>query len=476
MLFSSIDFIFYFAPAALVFCILCRSIGYKFYLLAIATASIAFYGFHVPEYVLLLGGSAVGNYLIAGWITEGRRRWLFIAGIALNLLVLGYFKYANFFLENLAAATGAQLPHLNIVLPLAISFVTFEQIAFLSDVRSGRVPRGSPLEYFAFITLFPKLIAGPIIRYTEILPQLRKEQSWSKETIVTGICIFCIGLFKKVVIADTLAPLVARVYDLADHGLVSSSDAVWATLAYGARIYFDFSAYSDMAIGLAWMLGIRLPINFLSPYKATSIIEFWRRWHMTLSRFLRDYLYFSLGGNRRGEVRRYVNILLVMFLGGIWHGAGWTFVVWGTIHGVALAVNHAWRSFAPLPLVRITAWTPIAWLLTTVVVSFAWVFFEAKSMAAVGHVLRSLPFGIDSSMLGPKSFAAIGTAWAVALLCPNTAQVFGYVSDSDKMDWSAPPAIPLPTLPVTLISALAFVLSMIFMVSGTPNAFIYFQF
>jgi D-alanyl-lipoteichoic acid acyltransferase DltB (MBOAT superfamily) len=220
-------------------------------------------------------------------------------------------------------------------------FITFEQISFLSDIRSKKVARGDFLRYFAFITFFPKLIAGPIIRYRELLPQLGRAGVNSAEQVFTGLCVFCFALFKKVMIADRLAPVVDQtVSNLQSGGMASQADAISALLAYSLQIFFDFSAYSEMAIGIAWMFGIQLPVNFNSPYKASSLIDFWRRWHITLSSFLRDYVYFPLGGSRDGLLRTSINLLIVMLVGGIWHGAAWTFVAWGFVHGVALVAAH----------------------------------------------------------------------------------------------------------------------------------------
>ncbi len=475
MLFSSTDFIFQFLPVTIVIAAIAWRLGRNAFLVSIAACSSFLYAAHVPIYLALLFASAAANYVLAGYIGDGRRRWLYIVGIAANLALLGYFKYADFFIGTLNDAFGAGIEPLRIVLPLAISFITFEQIAFLSDVRSGRVPRGSVIEYLAFITLFPKLIAGPIIRYTEILPQIREKTGHAAERIFTGLCIFSVGLFNKVVIADSLTPIVNPVYAAAGSGLVASSDAVLATLAYSTRIYFDFSGYSTMAIGLAWMFGIRLPINFLSPYRSTSIIDFWRRWHITLSRFLRDYLYFPLGGGRKGEARRYVNLFIVMLLGGLWHGAGWVFVAWGAIHGAALAVNHGWRALAPEALQKVTSHPAIAWPLTMLVVVAAWVFFNAVDFKTAANIFASIS-NPGQAMVTPNQIAIVIASWAFALLTPNAAKLFRYGFLAGEHGWEHLPPLPVPSFAVTALSALAFAVSIIFVLSGTPNAFIYFQF
>lgn len=476
MLFSSSEFIFVFLPAAVLFIYAARYLGYNAFLLAISVASLLFYSYTIPIYALLLVASAVANYTLSLFIAYGRRGWLYGLGIAANLALLAYYKYANFFLENLSAVTGIETPALSIALPLAISFITFEQIAFLSDVRSGRVSRGTPLEYLTFITLFPKLIAGPIIRYTEILPQIEQRSDRSAERLLTGICIFSFGLFCKVVIADSLAPIFDAVHEVSREGLVSASDAAIGVLAYAARIYFDFSAYSTMAIGIAWMFGIRLPINFLSPYKATSVVDFWHRWHITLSRFLRDYLYIPLGGNRLGLGRRYVNLMIVMLLGGLWHGAAWTFVIWGGIHGTALAINHMWREWAPQALRRIFATRIVSWAFTMLVVLAAWVFFASADTATALNLFASLGSGGELSIIDASQILVVAAAWCVALLAPNAATIFRFRFLIEKSDWRNLPPIPLPGYFLVWVSALALAIAVIFTLSGAPNEFIYFQF
>lgn len=478
MLFSSTTFIFLFLPITVAALIVSKRIGYNVFLITLTTLSIIFYGVFKISYVWILAISAVGNYTLAGYISEKKRTPLYAIGIAFNLLVLCYYKYADFLLGTANGVLGTEFQFLHIILPLALSFITFEQIAFLSDVRSGRVPRGSFIEYCAFITMFPKLIAGPIIRYTEVLPQIREFFAKGTE-VFSGLCIFCFGLFNKVVIADSLSPISDKVYSSASTGLIAGSDAVLGTLAYSARIYFDFAGYSTMALGLAWMFGIRLPINFLSPYRSLSITDFWRRWHITLSRFLRDYLYVPLGGNRHGEARRYINLMLVMLLGGLWHGAGWVFVVWGAIHGVALALNHAWRATAPAKLQRITGSPLIAWPLTMLVVTVAWVFFSAGSFPngfeTAKNIFASLGHDADK-LITTNNIVVIVAAWAVALLTPNAATLFRYEFLSKEKGWDHLPPIPVPSLAMTVAAAIALMISLVFVVSGTPDAFIYFQF
>ncbi len=475
MLFSSLSFLFGFLPALLLAASFARLGGARIYPVLLITASTVFYAWFVPAYVFLLGISALFNFVLSTYIEKGARPRLFAVGIAANLLALGYFKYWNFTVENFDQLFGLPFSLHHIVLPLAISFITFEQIAFLSDVHSGRVERGSLAKYLAFITLFPKLIAGPIIRYTEMLPQFMALRTISMSSFVTGLCIFFVGLFKKVAIADQLGPTVDRIYGAATSSLVTGQDAALATAAYAAQIYFDFSGYSDMAIGLAWMLGLTLPVNFYSPYKASSIIEFWRRWHITLSRFLRDYLYIPLGGSRGSRHRTYTNLLLVMTLGGLWHGAGWTFVVWGLLHGVALVANHVWNAARPKALSESKVGILAGHLVTLGVVLIGWVFFRAADLPAAGRIIRSLAYpgavSIDNTTL-----YTLAVAWLVMLFGPNTAQMFGYryLFTQRQEDFLRP--IPLVRYKTVVFVGVLAAIALILTSGGNSNAFIYFQF
>jgi len=475
MLFSSFAFLFAFLPAVVLLAGLACFASYPLYLAVLIVASAAFYAWFVPEYLALLAASAAFNYAVAALIGKHQRPWLYAIGIAVNLAGLGYFKYRDFILANVDHLFGRPFMAANIVLPLAISFITFEQIAFLSDVYSGRVERGSPLRYLAFITFFPKLIAGPIIRYTEMVPQFRAIRQISLASFVTGFCIFSIGLFKKVGIADQLSPAIDRVYDAASSGLVPGADAALATIAYGARIYFDFSGYSDMAIGLGWMLGLMLPVNFFSPYKAASIIDFWRRWHITLSRFLKDYLYIPLGGSRGGTQRTYINLMIVMTLGGLWHGAGWTFVCWGALHGAALVANHFWNRVRPAFLPRLLTGV-IGRILTLLIVLLGWIFFRASDLAAATNIIASLGHIDGIVSIAPEMLTLVAASWALIMIGPNTAQLFryGFLFTQDERAYVG--SIPLVSYPMVVVAGVASCAAIIIMLSGTPNAFIYFQF
>jgi alginate O-acetyltransferase complex protein AlgI len=387
----------------------------------LACASLFFYGWWNPRFVLLLLGSVVFNYgtgyLIGRSPRTSRSKLLLTAGVAVDLVVLCVFKYANFFVDTAEGLTGGSIPHLDIVLPLGISFFTFTQIAFLVDVHRGLASEYNFIHYLLFVTYFPHLIAGPVLHHKQMMPQFgeRATYSISADNVAIGMTIFTIGLAKKVLLADNFADYASPVFDAARDGLHPKLFTAWVgALAYTLQLYFDFSGYSDMAIGLSRLFGVSLPLNFASPYKAHNIIEFWRRWHMSLSQFLRDYLYFPLGGNRRGKLRRYVNLLVTMLLGGLWHGASWTFAAWGGLHGVYLVVNHAWHGLRarlgmrPEPASRTGRIAGIAITFFAVVV--AWVLFRASNFESARSMLAgmfgfngiSLPEGVGR-LLGAKA-------------------------------------------------------------------------
>jgi alginate O-acetyltransferase complex protein AlgI len=404
MLFNSYGFIFLFLPITFgVFFLLARAS----HVLAagwLAGASLFFYGWWNPAYVGLLLGSIAFNYALGMWIAKARVRQdpagakrLLAFAVAGDLALLGYYKYANFFIDNLGAVLGAPLAHAEIILPLGISFFTFTQIAFLADTYQGKVKEYNFVHYALFVTYFPHLIAGPILHHAEMMPQFGKKAIYRLDfdALSAGLTMFVIGLFKKVGLADEIAQYVAPVFNATMEGrALTLVDAWFGTLAYTLQIYFDFSGYSDMAVGLSKMIGVKLPLNFNSPYQSVNIIDFWRRWHMTLSRFLRDYLYFPLGGNRKGAARRYANLLITMLLGGLWHGANWTFVIWGGLHGIYLAVNHGWQSLRQRlghDLARSTRAGRLAGAAVTfLAVVVAWVFFRADSMASAIAVLKAM--------------------------------------------------------------------------------------
>jgi alginate O-acetyltransferase complex protein AlgI len=409
MLFNSYVFIFAFLPVVFFGFYFIGQYSHKLALLWLTLASLFFYAWWDVRFVGLLLGSIVFNYgfgyLIGQKLSKstGSPNFLLVSAIVANMVLLGYFKYANFFVENLNQLAGTSILIGEVFLPLGISFFTFTQIAFLVDTCQGKAREYSFIHYTLFVTYFPHLIAGPILHHKEMMPQFARDNTCviNLENIAVGLSIFVLGLVKKVLIADSIADIASPIFDAVSKGGHPMLFESWTgALAYTLQLYFDFSAYSDMAIGLSLMFNVRLPLNFNSPYKATSIIEFWRCWHMTLSRFLRDYLYIPLGGSRHGKSRRYFNLMVTMLLGGLWHGAGWTFVIWGGLHGFYLMINHAWRN-----LKQIMGWGDggkwsnlAAGTLTFLAVVVGWVFFRADSFSSAATLLQGM-IGINGFSL-----------------------------------------------------------------------------
>jgi alginate O-acetyltransferase complex protein AlgI len=403
MLFNSYIFLFVFLPVVLAGYFLLGRISIAAAAAWLTLSSLLFYGWWDYHFVPLLLGSITCNFVASRLMTRLERGRMVVLAIAVagNLGLLGYFKYAGFFAGALDQAFGTGLGPLNIILPIGISFYTFTQIAFLVDAGRGEVAHYSFIHYALFVTYFPHLIAGPILHHREMMPQFRSPAIYRVDMrlVALGLGYLAIGLGKKCLIADSFSAFVGATFDSAAKGAELSAPAAWrGVVAYTLQLYFDFSGYADMAIGISLLFGIRLPFNFNSPYKSASIIEFWRRWHMTLSRFLRDYLYVALGGNRRGGFRRYLNLMITMALGGLWHGANWTFVVWGLLHGGYLIVNHAWRTVRPNAIERVPA--PLrrygAIGLTFLCVMIGWVFFRAQDIPTAMRVL--------SAMMGANGF------------------------------------------------------------------------
>jgi len=401
MLFNTLQFLFLFLPLTLlVFGVLGRLQLNSAQVVWLVLCSLFFYASWNPVYLLLILGSVIANYLFGRALASangGTSLGILTAGVSFNLLLLGYFKYTGFFLDSLNSAFGLLIPLPEITLPLAISLFTFQQIAYLVDVHRKEAEDYSFVHYCLFVTFFPQLIAGPIVHHKEMMPQFDAAASRrvKLENLQIGIAIITLGLFKKVVFADNLALVADPLFARAEAGTPLSFSEAWiATLAFTGQIYFDFSGYTDMAIGAARLFGIRLPENFYSPYKSLNIIEFWRRWHITLSRFLRDYLYISLGGNRKGVAKRYRNLLLTMLLGGLWHGAHWNFVIWGGLHGSYLVINHFWHWLSDRAGVdRSRGGLPVRLLsqgVTLLAVMVAWVFFRAESSAGAFSILGSM--------------------------------------------------------------------------------------
>lgn len=386
MLFNSYIYIFCFLPLTFIIYFLLNrkklTLAAKIWL---TLSSFFFYGYWNPIYLPLVAGSILFNYGIGSALMKFRKNSpLLIIGIIGNLGLLIYFKYMNFFISNLNTLTDFNLSLLHIVLPIGISFFTFTQIAYLVDTYKGSAQEYSLINYALFVTFFPHLLAGPIIHHKEIMPQFdyRRNKVLNYRHIAQGLSLFSLGLFKKVIIADTLATWANNGFDYAT--TLTFLEAWAASLSFTLQLYFDFSGYTDMALGSSLLFNIKLPINFNSPYKALSVQDFWRRWHMTLSRFMRDYVYIPLGGNRVSEPHILFNLLLTFLLIGLWHGAGWTFVVWGLLHGWALILGRLWKK------THVNFPRPLSWFLTFNFVNAAWVFFRAKTFTDATKVLTGM--------------------------------------------------------------------------------------
>ena len=448
MLFNSYAFIFLFLPPVLGIFFLLRP-AYRFAFLVIA--SVVFYAqWHFSHTVLLLASVGV-NFLLSRLLMREtlHPKAVLAAGVALNLLPLLWFKYGYFL----------HLSSHSLVLPLAISFYTFQQIAYLVDVYRKRIVSGSFREYVFFVLFFPQLIAGPIVHYRQIISQVQKGvlEKTNRLYVHAGIVLFSIGLFKKVLLADGLFPIADRAFD--QIGTLGSADAWTGVLAYSLGIYFDFSGYTDMAIGLALLLGIRLPMNFNSPYKAEDMVAFWRKWHMTLSHFLRDYIYIPLGGNRKGPYREVFNLMATMTLGGIWHGAGWNFLLWGAGHGILLVLVHLKHRY----LERWQLPRSAAIFFTFLAVTLLWVLFRSETMAEALVYYRHL-FGLGGTFAWNSQMLWIGAGLLTVWALPNSMQAIGY-----------PEKIALKRRHAVLAGVLAFA-ALKMMAEAPAESFVYFNF
>jgi len=394
MLFNSYEFIFFFLPITfwVYFWLNHKRLTYasKGWMVA---ASLFFYSWWNVLYLPLILGSILVNFILGTTLSKGEnakgisRKTILTAGVVANILLLGYFKYMDFFISNANVVLGSHGELMHIILPLGISFFTFTQIAYLVDAYRHEVKEMDYLNYTLFVTFFPHLLAGPILHHKEMMPQFDalKNKVVNYKNISAGLFLFSIGLFKKVVIADTFA-------QWANAGFSTSATLnfleAWATsLSYTFQLYFDFSGYTDMALAVALMFNIKLPANFNSPYKAVDIQDFWRRWHITLSRFLRDYIYIPLGGNRKGEWYTYANLFSVFLIGGLWHGASWMFVIWGALHGIAIVLHRMWKQLG------LTMNTMLAWFITFNFINITWIFFRAKNWEQATNILQGMLYG-----------------------------------------------------------------------------------
>ncbi|GEP00194.1 MBOAT family O-acyltransferase [Methylobacterium haplocladii] len=457
MLFNSFIFLLAFLPAALALHALAERFRPAWRLPLLVLLSFVFYGWWDVRFVPLLLSSIGLNWLVARAFLARPVAWLIPAAIGVNLLVLALFKYLNFFADLVSLLPGIAAPHLDWVLPLGISFFTFHHIMYLTDLKAGRAPAFGLTKYALYIAFFPQVLAGPLVRWSEIMHQFDERpyaRADAMERIGRGILLLTVGLAKKVLLGDPLSVYVNPVFQAAAAGKVVTMAEAWqATLGFTFQIYFDFSGYTDMALGIALLFGLVLPQNFDVPYRATSLRDFWRRWHMTLSRFLRDYLYIALGGNRRGLALQMAALFATMTLGGLWHGAGLTFVAWGAAHGLGLAVGVLWRKAdRTMPAI-------LGWALTLLFVMLSWVLFRATSFEAALAVFKGL-FGLAPVGSGFK-WRTIAIAAAVATLGPSA--------------WAAVHKAP-PSRALAIGVAVLFVVVLLKIGDDANYEFIYFQF
>lgn len=496
MVFSSYTFVLVFLPIVLGgFLALQKSkrAACFYWLFAV---SVVFYCWWSLTHAAILAASVIANFYIGKRIESlrptGRGKTEYIAGITANLALLAWCKYAGFFAMTVNELAHTQIPVLQFALPLAISFYTFQQIEYLAEVYHTQKASPKLLNYSLFVVFFPHLIAGPIVHHRELLPQLenkrRLQLTWTNFSV--GASMFSVGLAKKVIIADEASRFAVQAFGATATGAAIPATVAWAgALAYTIQIYFDFSGYSDMAIGLARFFGVKLPINFDSPYKAGDLIEFWRRWHITLSRFLRDFLYIPLGGNRKGEVRRQTNLLLTMLIGGLWHGASWVFVIWGGLHGLGLVINHFFRAHFPEKY----GGAPrriFMWALTFLFVVHAWIFFRAPDLRSAWLYLQCMYDQAPAAAtlnteltVKPLRAAFFGVALLIAFTFPNTSQLFRHFKP--VLEWRALRKQPLewwdriglvwrPTPFWAILCAAAALVSLLLTYRGED--FIYFRF
>ena len=402
MPFNSLGFIFIFLPTTILGYFTINKIStHNSAKIWIIVSSLIFYSYYSISYVPIILASIVINFII-GRLLQNRKnikslsnskfkyKLLFFIGICVNIILLGFFKYINFLLDTINIVTHSDFHGIAIALPLAISFYTFQQISFLADSYTHKTTESKFLDYCFFVLFFPQLIAGPILRYRELIPQfIKKNRYIDWDNMATGSFVFCSGLFKKVVIADSFAAM--SLVMLGTEQNIGFLDSWIASLCYSFQLYYDFAGYSDMAIGAGLMFNIKLPLNFNSPYCAQNIQEFWRCWHITLSRWLRDYVYIPLGGNRKGANRTLLNIFVTFLIGGIWHGAGWTFVIWGILHGTALAVHRIWKIMG---LKMNSFWGSIT---TFMFINFAWVFFSSVTVKEAVTRIKGM-FGLNGHL------------------------------------------------------------------------------
>lgn len=505
MLFNSVEFIFAFLPVVFALATLAsRNGGTRIVRDVLIGASLVFYAWWDVTRLPLLLGTICFNHVLAQLIAwrPALKSPCLLAGVAVNIGLLAYFKYRGFLLGDVLGIPGMSGVGATETLPLGISFFTFQQLAWLFDAARPGADKTTFPVYALFVTFFPQLIAGPIVHHNELVPQLMSASLGraSSRMIAAGVSLFAIGLFKKVVVADHFAPVADAAFRAVSSSQLLHCGQAWVGLAsYACQIYFDFSGYSDMALGLGLIFGVVLPINFYSPYKSLDVAEFWRRWHITLSRFLRDFIYIPLGGNRVGYFRQSFNLFVTMLIGGIWHGAGYTFLLWGALHGLLLTVVHVHRTAIRRGIPWWPRIGPAAGVLTLLCVVLAWVPFRATSLSSTmgmyGSLFAPVAFvgeviwGSGSLPQVPSRLPIIGNTASVAaligllacLLLPSTAEIFrDYLGDPgvpsksrasfvDLLSWKPNHLWAIATAGILFVAVMD-------LMSAAPSAFLYFQF
>ena len=469
MLFNSLEFIYLFLPITIGLCLFFKS----YYQIILIAASTYFYYYWSPFFTIVLISSIIANYLILHLNSKRPSYSKTFIAVSLNLLLLAYYKYYNFFVSNINFVFDSSLFNLkNIILPLGISFFTFQQITCHVDIYKGEKKDFNFFEYYLYITFFPQLIAGPIVHYKKIIPQFKSQKvyQFKPDTLYRGMSYFIIGLLKKVIIADSIAILVSQKWEILNKTTLTIASAWEFAIGYSLQLYFDFSGYADIAIGLGLFFGIIIPKNFSSPYSSSSFIDFWKRWHISLSLFLKDYVYIPLGGNRGSRLYKYRNIFITMIVGGFWHGANWSYIIWGGIHAVCITINHIFRDYFPriLKLPRL-----FNLLLVNLLVILAWVIFRTESTSLAMSVYRSM-LSFRSFEIGESAVLAILVIlYSLTTFLPNSHQLTDYLTNKSIYQ----------KYPVTtgFLSALLLLLvtSCLYIMSLEPSykaEFLYYQF
>ncbi len=489
MLFNSYEFLFGYLPIVFVIFFLIAQKNHRYAATFLGFASLFFYAWFSIKSLPLLLGSIVINYLFGLKISEKQNKKMLITALIFNLALLSFFKYANFFIENsnsiiaLSFQSNWSISALDIALPIGISFFTFTQIAFLVDCYQGKVQENNFSHYLLFVTYFPHLIAGPVLHHAQMMPQFvdKKTYQINYEKIALGVVIFTTGLAKKILIANPLGEYADTFFNaITPESIPSFANSWLGTLAYTFQIYFDFSGYTDMAIGLSMLFGIKLPINFNAPYRAIGMIDFWRRWHISLSTFLREYLYIPLGGNRHGIGKRYINLCITMVLGGLWHGANWTFVLWGAIHGALLAINHAWQNYFTHRHFKINVLNYFYWITTFITITLTWVIFRVDTIDKAPSIYYGLlglnGFGGTENTWGQlrllNLYKLLSISFLIIWLGKPSHELLSYLKNIDAHIRFLPTSIKYYLYSICLFLFLMYCINLV----GNYNPFLYHQF